>query len=521
MIFLYGPSGSGKSSLGKLLADHINLPFIDLDQEIVKQSGKAISDIFARQGEVGFRQIEKSMLNRVLDGKRKVVALGGGTLLDVENRQRAEENGRVVCLMASLDQLLLRLGTESRSRPLLAGDAPLLLQALLAERQDHYGSFKICVDTNGRTLDEVAWQVQVSLGEFYVRGMSEGYAVMVDPGGLETVGERLAELGLGGRVALISDTNVAALYGERVRDSLCASGFAPSLLPIQPGEQHKSLPTVTALWERFLSLGMERGSTVIALGGGVTGDLAGFAAATFLRGIPWLVLPTSLLAMVDASLGGKTGFDLPEGKNLVGAFYPPRLVLADPLVLKTLPVAEQRAGMAEVLKAGIVGDPALFELCARGWGSVTEHMDEIIRRGIAVKVKFIQTDPYEKGLRAALNLGHTVGHALELSSGYRLSHGEAVAVGMYFEARLSEELGIAEKGLAQQISLALQSLDLPVSLPDGLSPVAVLEAMRVDKKKAAGDLHFALPRQIGQVQVGVRVSGKDLECLKGILEESI
>ena len=220
MIFLYGPSGSGKSSLGRILAERLNLPFVDLDQEIVRQSGNTIPDIFARQGEAGFRQIEKSVLNGLLRGKRMVVALGGGTLLDVESRARIERIGSVVCLSASLEQLLKRLEAEPDSRPLLAGEAHTRLQSLLADRSDHYASFAVQIDTDGRALDEIAWQVQVRLGAFHVRGMNAGYDVLVHPGGLESIGERLAEQGLSGRAAVVSDTNVSAIYGERVCEAL-------------------------------------------------------------------------------------------------------------------------------------------------------------------------------------------------------------------------------------------------------------------------------------------------------------
>jgi len=517
MIFLYGPSGSGKTSLGRVLAERLNLPFLDLDLEIEKQSGLAIPEIFTQHSETGFRQVEKSILNRVLEGKRQVVALGGGTLLDPENRRRVEGCGKVVCLSASLDRLLQRLEAELGSRPLLAGDAPLRLQKLLADRGDHYASFSIQVGTDAQSLDEIARQVLVSLGEFHVCGMHAGYDVLVRSGGLESLGALLAERGLQGRVAVVSDTNVSAFYGERVCQVLRDSGFSPVLVEIPAGELHKNLETVADLWDRFIHFGLERSSTVVALGGGVTGDLAGFAAATYLRGISWVALPTTLLAMVDASLGGKTGFDLKQGKNLVGAFYSPRLVLADPLTLDTLPAAELRSGMAEVIKSGIIADPVLFELCSQGWETVRDRMREIISRGMAVKVDLIQADPYEKGPRAALNLGHTVGHALELVSGYRLSHGEAVAIGMVVEARLAETLSQARPGLAQVISAVLQRFDLPSRVPPGLDPAAILTGMRVDKKNVAGELRFALPVEIGQVQVGVKVSGDDLKILEKMI----
>lgn len=521
MIFLYGPSGSGKTSLGRVLAERLNLPFLDLDQEIAIHSGLDIPDIFARHGEAGFRQVEKSALSRVLEGKRQVVALGGGTLLDPENQRRVEGCGKVVCLSASLDQLLRRLEAEPGSRPLLAGDAPLRLQKLVAERGAHYASFSIQVGTDDQSLDEIARQVLVSLGEFHVRGMHAGYAVLVSPGGLESLGELLAERGLQGRVAVVSDTHVSAIYGERVCQVLRGSGFSPVLVEIPAGELGKNLETVADLWDRFIEIGLERSSTVVALGGGVTGDLAGFAAATYLRGISWVALPTTLLAMVDASLGGKTGFDLKQGKNLVGAFYSPRLVLADPLTLDTLPAAELRSGMAEVIKSGIIADPVLFELCSQGWETVRDRMREIISRGMAVKVDLIQADPFEKGPRAALNLGHTVGHALELVSGYQLSHGEAVAIGMVVEARLAESLGLARTGLAEVILAVLQCFDLPIRVPPGLDPAAVLAGMRVDKKNVAGELRLALPVEIGQVQVGVKVSGNDLKILGKIIGSDI
>jgi 3-dehydroquinate synthase len=262
---------------------------------------------------------------------------------------------------------------------------------------------------------------------------------------------------------------------------------------------------VASLWRGCTQAGLDRKSTIIALGGGVVGDLAGFAAATFMRGCNWVAVPTTLLAMVDASLGGKTGFDLPEGKNLVGAFHPPRLVLADPNVLSTLPERELRAGLAEIVKHGVIAEPELFELCARGWDAVTARLPEVARRGMAVKVKIIEEDPYEKGIRAALNLGHTVGHAVELVSGFRLLHGEAVAIGMVAEARLAERLTVAGQGLSDALAETLTELGLPVEIPENMDRGELIRAMRMDKKKAAGVVRFALPVKIGEVKVGVEV----------------
>nr|HMN61351.1 3-dehydroquinate synthase family protein [Anaerolinea sp.] len=229
----------------------------------------------------------------------------------------------------------------------------------------------------------------------------------------------------------------------------------------------------------------------------------------------WVGLPTTLLSMADASLGGKTGADLPQGKNLVGAFHPPALVLADPNLLATLPEAEQRSGMAEVVKHGLLADESLFRRCKSGWQAVQLAWPEVVRRAMAVKIGFIQADPYEKGARAALNLGHTVGHAVELASGFRLRHGEAVAIGLVVEARLGERLGVTQPGLAERIAACLRGLGLPVEVPEGINADAFLRALKVDKKNAAGQVRFALPERIGAYRVGVSVEMDFRELLAG------
>ena len=239
-------------------------------------------------------------------------------------------------------------------------------------------------------------------------------------------------------------------------------------------------------------------------------DMAGFAASTYLRGLAWVVVPTSLLGMVDASLGGKTGIDLPQGKNLVGAFHAPVLVLADPQVLATLPVEELRSGLAETVKHGILADPRLLDCCAaltnlEDAQELAEKLPEIVRRGMAVKVQVIEEDPYEQNRRAALNLGHTVGHAIELASGFRLRHGEAVAIGMVVEARMAEEMDLAEPGLSNKIAGWLANLGLPTRIPAGLDPEVIMRAMELDKKRRGSKVRFALPVSVGQVKVGVEV----------------
>ena len=504
-IFFYGPPGSGKSTIGKALAKKLDLSFVDLDLLIEKKAGKPIPQIMAEQGEPAFRDRETAALGEAAAGDIQVIALGGGALLHDENRRIAEAAGTVICLQARLEALLARLAESDGQRPLLAGNLKERLPALLEKRHEHYGSFPLNIDTTDLEPAEIAWQVLIALGRFRVGGMGRSYDVVVEQGGIDGLGELLRERKLNDPVALVTESNVGPLYAGRVLKALRAADYQPALITVPAGEAHKTLESIQTMWRSFLSAGLDRKSTVVALGGGVVGDMAGFASSTFMRGCPWVGVPTSLLSMVDASLGGKTGVDLPEGKNLVGAFHPPSLVLADPGVLATLPEPELRSGLAEVVKHGIIGDPGLFELCAAGYESVKRDLAGIVRRAMAVKVAFIEVDPYERGVRAALNLGHTVGHAVELVSGFELRHGEAIAIGTVVEARLAERLGLAQGGLSEEIGVAFAGLGLPTHIPPGMSREAIVQAMKVDKKKASGVVRFALPVAIGKVEVGVAV----------------
>lgn len=505
MVCIYGPPGSGKSSAGRLLAEALEIPFWDLDQEIEIRNKSTIPEIFAKRGEAGFRQRETKVLKSLLSHKSGVISLGGGSLLTPANREIVERQGPVICLNAEANTLLERLQVDSVERPLLTGDLQDRLEGLMAERGEHYASFSIQVDTTGKSSHQIAWEAQVQSGMFRVRGMGSGYDVRVLENGLDELGALMRARGLNGPIALVSDENVGPLYAGRVQASLKKAGYSAHIVLIPAGEQHKTVATVNNLWQEFIAAGLERGSTVVALGGGVVGDLAGFAAATFLRGISWVVAPTSLLAMVDASLGGKTGADLPEGKNLVGAFYPPSLVLADPQTLLTLPEDEFRSGMAEVVKHGVIGDPALFELCTRGWGALHANLGELVRRGMAVKVRVIQTDPFERGLRATLNLGHTLGHAVESTSNYRLRHGEAVAIGMVAATRLAVQTKLAEPRLEDIIGKTLVDLELPTEIPPGMDREQIIRAVSVDKKRSKGKTRFVLPVRIGEVQYGIEI----------------
>ena len=524
-IFFYGPPGSGKSTIGLLAARSLGLSFHDLDAEIETRLGKSVGEIFSTEGEPAFRAHERAGLQRLLAEGSMVVALGGGTLVNDETRRLVEDGAPALVLLdAPLDTLAQRLQKGAHLRPLLSGDTSARLQALLEQRQAHYASFPIHLDTAQLDPEQAAWEAQIRLGMFRIQGMAEaknpratGYDVRVQTGGLDRLGELLRQRGLAGPVVLVSDQNVAAQYAGRVEKALRDSGYTVSLALIEAGEVHKTMQTISGLWAAFMAAGIERGSTIVALGGGVVTDQAGFAAATYLRGVRWVAAPTTLLGMVDASLGGKTGVDLPQGKNLVGAFHAPALVLADPQALATLPTGELRSGLAETIKHGILADPRLLACCAalkklddpqELAATMAAIVPEIVRRGMAVKVRVIEDDPFEQGQRAALNLGHTIGHAIELASGFRLRHGEAVAIGMVVEARMAEEMGLAEAGLSETIAGLLADAGLPTEIPADLATDEILGAMQLDKKRAGSKVRFALPVRIGKVKVGVEVDNE-------------
>ena len=520
-IFLYGPPGTGKTSVGRVLAERLRCPFIDLDFEIEKSAGQSIPQIMDEKGESEFRDLETETLKKVINEHPSVIALGGGALLRPENRHCAEEYGEIVFLDAKVDTLLERLRKTQNRRPLLAGNLKEKIQALLNERKDHYDSFAIRISQDGesdhafkKAPEQIALEIQLRLNMIRVHS-PEGnmYDVIVQSGGLNSLGRLLRERDLQGPVAVISDEVVANIYAEQTVKSIEAAGYDAHVLTFPAGEGSKNIDTVMSFWRQLLKAGMDRKSTVVALGGGVTGDLAGFAAATFMRGILWVDVPTTLLAMADSSLGGKTGFDLAEGKNLIGSFHSPKLVLADPTLLKTLPDAELIAGMAEVIKHGIISDPELFYSCQYGLDWIEDHLDDVVKRAMSVKIRFVEEDPYEKGLRAVLNLGHTVGHAVELASHFRLRHGEAVAIGMVAEAKLAERLTMAQKGLSRSITEALLAIHLPTEVPKELAQEELLRAMRVDKKKNAKAIRFALPVEIGRVEL------VDVTDLESVLED--
>lgn len=520
-VFLIGFMAAGKSTVGPLAADLLGLEFIDLDQEIERAQGKPIGAIFAERGEQAFRELEAEALEQIMSQGPKVVATGGGTPCHGHNLARMRERGLVLALTAPLDVLIARVD-DPTTRPLLMRPDHEI-RDLFAARMPLYRQAHACLGTEdvlpgdlARTIAQMARAARTvpddMLAHTILVALAERtYPVIAAPGSLERVGE-LCRLRLDARcarVAVISDSNVAPLHGERARLSLAAAGFATSEHVVPAGEGAKSFAEYERISEELVAAGLDRGSAIIALGGGVVGDLAGLVAATLFRGIACVQVPTTLLAMVDSAIGGKTGINLAAGKNLIGVFWQPRLVLADPLVLATLPAREARAAFGELVKYALLDGedlyaavealaPSLSGSLARGT-PMPDLLTEVIRRAAAIKSWIVSRDEHEQtGERALLNLGHTIGHAIEAAAGYgELLHGEAVALGLIAACRVSARLGLCDAALEKRVAATLCLAGLDVDLDPWLHS-DVIQHVKVDKKRTGRRIDFITVSEVGR-----------------------
>ena len=515
-IVLVGLMGAGKTSIGRRLAARLGLPFRDADAEIEAAAGCTINELFSRYGEQAFRDGEKRVIRRLLAGDPTVLAFGGGAFMDAETRAVVRAEAVSVWLRCTLPVLLRRVSGRSHRPILHAGDPAEIMQRLITVRYPVYAEADVIVDCTDEPPDITTGEVLEALLAYRaprrltVTLPSTSYDLVIGDRLLERAGALLAPRLPQKRAVIITDETVAGLHLATLRQGLAETAIASSEIIVPPGEASKSLDNYVDVLNRLLDARVERRTTVIALGGGVVGDLAGFAAATTLRGLPFIQMPTTLLSQVDSSVGGKTGVNTTHGKNLAGAFYQPRMVLADTATLTTLPRRELKAGYAEIAKAGLIGDAGFFAWCERYGTAVVngepEAQAEAIRRACAFKAAVVGDDEREEKPndgRALLNLGHTFGHALEADYGYSggLLHGEGVAVGLGLAFKLSARLGHCSAADAERVIAHVSAVGLPAELSmlnRRFSAATLIGHMRRDKKVQDGALKFVLTRGIGQ-----------------------
>ncbi|MFK3739680.1 bifunctional shikimate kinase/3-dehydroquinate synthase AroKB [Massilia sp. TN1-12] len=519
--------GAGKTTIGRLLARRLNMTFIDSDHEIEARTGASIPWIFEIEGEPSFRRREADVIRDLTAQNGIVLATGGGAVLNPDSRKLLAERGTVVYLRASVNSILQRTAHD-RNRPLLqTADPRRKLEDLTAQREPLYREIADLVIDTGRPnvqsmvqtiLDQIAaleaararkarnrmneqqacTTMNVDLGE-------RSYPIVIGRGLLDDAGLLTRHIGAGGKVAIVTNTTVAPLYLEKVAAPLRAAGreVVPIVLP--DGEEYKNWESLNLVFDALLANKCDRKTTLVALGGGVIGDLTGFAASSYMRGVPFVQIPTTLLAQVDSSVGGKTGINHPLGKNMIGAFYQPRAVIADTATLDTLPDRELSAGLAEVIKHGAILDAGFFDWIEQNIGKLVarDHaaLAYAIARSCEIKSDVVKRDEREGGLRAVLNFGHTFGHAIEAGLGYGAwLHGEAVGCGMVMAADLSHRLGLVDAASVERVRALARAAGLPVTAPD-LGTERWIELMEVDKKNEGGAIKFILLKPLGSPSV--------------------
>lgn len=508
-LLLSGFMATGKSAVGRALAERRGAPFVDLDATIEARAGMSVAAFFADRGEAAFRTLETEILLETLESASSnpapVVALGGGALLDRARRIDVLGRAVVVTLTAEPEEVARRAAQQGgiAKRPLLVGADPVArIEALLAARELSYLESHAQIRTDGRSLEEIAREVGVIWDEdaVCVAAGRDSYCVRIGADLIDTHLEGL--IGSCSGALLVSDTNVAPLHGDKARKALAGITRRAEVL-LTPGEEHKNLTGLAQIFQGAFEASLDRKATFVGLGGGVVTDMTGFAAATWVRGVRWIGLPTTLLSMVDASVGGKTAVDFHSAKNSVGAFWQPAGVICDVRTLLTETDRMYVGALSEVVKTALIGDPELFALLEDNHAAILRRdldlMTEVVDRCVRVKARVVALDERESGIRATLNLGHTIGHALEAASGFTgLTHGEAVSLGLVAALRLGQRRGHTPADLTERVLRLLRTLGLPHALgeADLRKSTALLGH---DKKRAGAQIKFVYAQDLGRV----------------------
>lgn len=508
-IVLSGFMGTGKSTVGPRLAARLGVPFIDTDEEIARTTGSRISDLWRTEGEAAFRRREVELVERLLaDVTPRVLAFGGGTVTSRRARHRAIEAGIVVTLSATPETIVARVGAALDDRPnlLLGGDPIARARDLLEQRAEAYAECHATLATDARDPDSLvdAILAVVARDPIAVPLGARSYVVDVVHGAPAVLTDAIAQIAPSSLV-VVTDAHVHRERHGALDVALAPLALRRTLVTLPAGEAHKTIASVATIWDAALGAGLDREALVLGFGGGVVGDLAGFAAASLLRGVRTLMVPTTLLAMVDASVGGKTGFDHPTGKNLIGAFHQPTGVVVDLAHLSTLPARERTAGLAEVVKIGLTSDAGLLDRLEADASRLAkgdpEALMPIVRRAVEAKVRVVRDDEREQGLRAVLNLGHTLGHALEAHGRYqRHLHGEAVAIGTLLELGVTAHLGWTPPALVERARDLCERLGLATRVP-AAEVAASWSFVLVDKKRATTRISLPVVTGPGQCRL--------------------
>ena len=520
-IFLTGLSGVGKTTIGHRAASLLGWSFIDTDDVLAERMGMPVGQVLVEYGEARFRELESEVLHELGDEKRVVIATGGGIVIAEANRKFMREHGLTVYLQASAEMAWKRMQEANGKifRPLVTGGNGLQrLQDLYAIRRAWYEEAPIHIPTEEGTQDVLARRlISQALAHGYlflpflpqeVINLQIGNLhsqALVEWGGLPHLAETLQAFEFSERVFVITDNQVGTLYGQSVQTLLEDAGFQPHIFTLPAGEASKSFQYFQQIIDWLVEQRAERKEGIIALGGGVVGDLSGFVASCYLRGVPFVQVPTTLLAQVDSAIGGKTGFNHSLGKNLIGSYYHPKLIYVDPAFILTLPECIYCEGWVEIAKYAMTLDDGLFVLLEEHLDTLEDRdpalLTSIVSRAIRMKMDVVQDDELDFGQRHILNYGHTFGHALEATTNYGIwLHGEAIAIGMEVAARVAVASGLLSQDAAARQSRLLQALHLPIRCP-GTDVEALLNAMQHDKKVRAGRMHWILPTRIGHAEV--------------------